>query len=274
MTTEQRYLALLKRWLTRADFGDTFRPYLPKPQRRRRRALALVVRGWLRQRGLELMRVGEADPQRRALGRDRTPTGETMIGIRRLDHLEACIADVLAKDIPGDLIETGVWRGGAVIFMRAVLAAYGDPARRVWVADSFAGLPDSDADRFREDRRHLHWLDHEPAVSLEIVKRNFERYDLLDERVRFLVGWFRDTLPGAPIDALALLRLDGVTYDSTLDALRPLYPKLSPGGYVIVDDWQLQGCRYAVEDYRREHAISEPLLDVDGAAVYWQKRAG
>jgi O-methyltransferase len=273
VTSEQRYLSLLKRSLTRTDRDETWRPYLPKPQRRMRRAFALGLRGRLRRHGFDLVRREEVDPNQRALGRDRTPEGETMIGLRRLDHLQACICDVLAKGVPGDLIETGVWRGGAAIFMRAVLAACGDATRNVWVADSFAGLPPVDADRFPADRRQLHWTNEEPAVSLETVKRNFERYELLDERVRFLVGWFRDTLPAAPIDALSVLRLDGVTYESTLDALRPLYPKLSPGGYVIVDDWALEGCRRAVEDYRREHAISETLVDIDGAAVCWQKQS-
>ncbi len=274
MTVAELYLELLKRSLTRTELGETWRPYLPKARHRLRRAFALGLRGWLRRRGLDLVRRTEVDPSRRALGRDRTPAGETMIGQRRLDHLQACLRDLLEKGVPGDLIETGVWRGGAVIFMRAALAAFGDESRRVWVADSFEGLPRAESDRFASDRGQLHWTDVEPAVSLETVKRNFERHGLLDERVRFLAGWFRDTLPDAPIDALALLRLDGVTYDSTLDALRPLYPKLSPGGYLIVDDWALEGCRRAVEDYRREHAIRETIVEIDGSAVYWQKRSG
>jgi len=75
------------------------------------------------------------------------------------------------------------------------------------------------------------------AVPLEEVQALFRRYDLLDAQVRFLKGWFKDTLAGAPIERLALLRLDGDLYESTMDALVPLYDKVSPGGFVIVDDY-------------------------------------
>jgi O-methyltransferase len=157
--------------------------------------------------------------------------------------------------------------------MRAILAAYGDRGRRVWAADSFHGLPKPDAARYPADAGDLHWTRIELAVSLDEVKRNFARYGLLDERVCFLEGWFKDTLPAAPIDRLAVLRLDGDLYESTLDALRALYPKLSIGGYAIVDDYgAVAACARAVEDYRREHGISEPIRDIDGIGVYWQRQ--
>ena len=140
--------------------------------------------------------------------------------------------------MPGDLIETGVWRGGAAIFMRGVLAAHGDP-RTVWVADSFQGLPKPEPRSIpgRRGRRAL--AAGLLAVSLDEVKANFGRYGLLDDQVRFLPGWFRDTLPTAPIERLAVLRLDGDLYESTIVALESLYPKLSPGGFVVVDDYAL-----------------------------------
>jgi predicted O-methyltransferase YrrM len=83
------------------------------------------------------------------------------------------------------------------------------------------------------------------AVSREDVERNFAKYGLLDDRVVFLQGWFKDTLPSAPIGKIALLRLDGDMYESTMDALQNLYPKLSPGGYCIIDDF-FGPCRLAV----------------------------
>ncbi|MGA8707777.1 MAG: TylF/MycF/NovP-related O-methyltransferase, partial [Steroidobacteraceae bacterium] len=72
----------------------------------------------------------------------------SMMPIARFDNLRACIEDVIARDVPGALIETGVWRGGGVIFMRAVLRAHGVTDRTVWVADSFEGLPAPDADKY------------------------------------------------------------------------------------------------------------------------------
>ena len=99
-----------------------------------------------------------------------------------------------------------------------------------------------------------HWtLSHTIAVSLDEVKANFSRYGMLDQPVHFLKGWFKDTLPTAPIERLAILRLDGDMYSSTFDALKHLYPKLSRGGFVIVDDYHIDACRKAVTDFRERN---------------------
>jgi hypothetical protein len=196
----------------------------------------------------------------------------SMAGFKRLDNVQFCVEDVLVRGVPGDLIETGVWRGGSTILMRAVLAAYGVTDRRVWVADSFEGLPPPNAGAYPSDQGLDLYLIPELAVSMEQVQSHFERYDLLDEQVRFLKGWFRDTLPGAPIDRLAVIRLDGDLYESTLDALVHLYPKLSVGGYLIIDDYgAILACREAVHDYRAAHGIREEILPIDWTGAYWQR---
>lgn len=198
-----------------------------------------------------------------------------MIGQRRLEQLEDAVLTVLAEDIPGDVMETGVWRGGACILMRALLKHAGSK-RLVWVADSFQGLPKPDADSYPVDEGDTHW-EHEElySVTFQDVQDNFRKYGLLDEGVRFLPGWFRDTLPTAPIKQLAVLRLDGDMYESTILALQHLYPKVSPGGFVIVDDYGSHtGCRTAVEDYREAAGIDEPMTWIDWAGVYWRKNAG
>ncbi len=190
-----------------------------------------------------------------------------MIGLKRLGNIEFCVKEILRNIIPGDLIETGVWRGGASIFMRAILKACGNPNRIVWVADSFEGLPKPDG-RYQQDAGDRNWKsNHSLGISLERVQANFARYGLLDERVRFLVGWFKDTLPAAPIQQLTILRLDGEMYSSTMDALRALYSKLSPGGYVIVDDYgSTPPCKQAVNDFRAEHKITAPCSPSTGPA--------
>jgi len=203
----------------------------------------------------------------------------TMLPMARLDNIQNCIADVVERQVPGDLIETGVWRGGAVIFMRAVLKAYGITDRRVWVADSFAGLPEPDAVLFPiEAKFHNAPLVREVyenfAVDLEAVKKNFASYGLLDDSVRFLRGWFKDTLPTAPIERLAVMRLDGDFYESTADALAGLYDKLSVGGYVIIDDYGEDGwnyCNRAVDEFREARQIADPLVRVDDKCCYWQR---
>jgi O-methyltransferase len=207
----------------------------------------------------------------REIGMDWPESGETMVGMKRLDNLEFCVADVVRRGVPGDLIETGVWRGGAAIFMRAALEAFGDHQRAVWAADSFEGLPKPDPSRATDVRDAL-WRHPELAVPLEEVQANFARYGMLDERVRFLKGWFEETLPSAPIERLSILRLDGDMYDSTMVALSALYPKLSVDGYVIVDDYgAVEGCRQAVDDFRMQRGIHEEMHEVDWTCVFWRR---
>jgi len=270
-TPEELYLDLLKRTLCRYAFGDSLRPVafnkgtLP-------RALWAPLRKLLETAGVELVRRVPFDPEARTEGRDWPPDAETMIGLKRLHNLQSCVTDVIRRQVPGDLIETGVWRGGACIFMKGILRAYRDESRTVWVADSFRGLPKPDAGKYPADAGDEHWVYANLAVSAAQVRAAFERYGLLDERVRFLEGWFKDTLPDAPIDRLAVARLDGDMYESTMDALIPLYDRLSIGGYLIVDDYgAVAGCRQAVEDFRGRKGITEPVVSVDWTGVYWRR---
>lgn len=208
----------------------------------------------------------------RTAGIDWPMSAETMIGLKRLDNIQFCIEQIIANGVKGDLIEAGVWRGGAVIFMRAVLKAYGITDRIVWAADSFEGLPKPDESKYVHDKGDTHHLYGILNVSLEEVKYNFKKYDLLDEQVKFIKGWFRNSLPNAPIESLALLRLDGDMYESTMDALVNLYPKLSIGGYVIVDDFNtVKACRIAVEDFRTKHRIKDDIIPIDSESIYWKK---
>lgn len=211
--------------------------------------------------------------RRRDFGIDWPAEAETMIGMQRLTSLQRCVETVLADDIPGDLVECGVWRGGACILMRAVLAAFGDETRCVWVADSFAGLPHPDPVKFKADKGlKPELVAGILAVPESEVRANFQRYGLLDDQVRFLPGWFKDTLPTAPIERIAVLRLDGDLYESTIEALDALYPRLSPGGFCIIDDYYVvEPCRQAVTDYRAKHGISAEIVDIDGTGALWRR---
>lgn len=196
----------------------------------------------------------------------------TMIGLKRLDNIQFCVERIIKDGIPGDLIETGVWRGGACIFMRAILKAYGDTARTVWLADSFAGLPAPNAAEYTADAGDVHHTYSDfLAISRSQVEENFRRYDLLDDQVAFLEGWFKDTLLQAPIDRLAVLRLDGDMYESTIQALESLYDRVSWGGFIIIDDYFLGPCRQAVVNFRSSRKIADPISDIDGKAVFWRK---
>ncbi|MEU1778458.1 TylF/MycF family methyltransferase [Streptomyces abikoensis] len=215
---------------------------------------------------------GTFDVDHRAGGLDVPSVAHTMIGMRRLDNIQECVEQVLRDGVPGDFIETGVWRGGACILMRSLLKAHGVEDRNVWLADSFAGVPVTSEDSHPLDQgMEFHNLNWVLSCSEEQVRENFARYDLLDDQVKFLPGMFADTLPTAPIDRLAILRMDGDLYESTMDALVNLYPKLSVGGYAIVDDYVIPACKQAVHDYRREHGIDEPIETVDVTGVYWRR---
>jgi len=205
-------------------------------------------------------------------GRDRRSPAHTMVGVLRLENIQELVQRAIDSGIPGDLIETGVWRGGCCILMRGILAANSIGNRKVYVADSFEGLPPPNLKQFPQDKGLTLHRDRALAVSLDEVKANFDRYGLLDDQVVFVKGFFSKTLPDLEAEAFAVLRLDGDMYESTYVALECLYPKLSVGGFVIVDDYgAIAQCRKAVEDYRAKMDIAEQIHAIDWTGVWWQK---
>ena len=203
--------------------------------------------------------------------RNVTELSHSMIGRKRLDNVQACMESVLADNVKGDFIETGIWRGGTCIFMLGILMAHGVTDRTVWAADSFEGVPPPtwpQDEGFDISSKVFPVL----SESLEAVQELIQRYGLLSENIRFLKGWFKDTLAIAPIERLALLRLDGDLYESTMDALVPLYDKVERGGFVIVDDYgSCPPCKRAIDDFRARHGISETMQIIDEQSVFWRK---
>lgn len=268
MSTEsaQLYLDLLKRILTNLIYQDEAIPMAP----------------------------GKSQPfdyQARVLGTDQPRIAHTKVGLTRLENVQHLAERALSENVPGDFLEAGVGRGGVTIFMRGLLKAHGITDRNVWVADSFTGLPRSASSGVtRKSFTSPYWsqlaklLEKHPeelasmteaayaGTSLEDVREHFSRYGLLDEQVRFLSGWFCDTLPAAPIERLAVLRVDADIYDSAYGVLEMLYPKVSPGGFVIVDDQQVTPeVHRAAEDFAAAAGLTPELQRVDAAAVYWVK---
>jgi O-methyltransferase len=270
------YLDLLKKSLTASLYEESAWQLIAGPLPGERGLLASLKRAaitQLRKRGLALIRIKPFHPELRDQGLDWPMFGLTMVGDKRLDNLRFCIETALQEGIPGDIVETGVWRGGSSIFAKAILQHHGADDRIVWCCDSFEGMPVPnqndlvfDANSDFSDRDYL-------KASLESVKANFRKFGLLDDdKVKFLKGWFRDTLPAAPIGLVSVLRMDGDLYESTMDALVNLYDKVTVGGFVIVDDYHSwTGCREAVEQFRSSKAIDDPIIDIDAHAVYWRK---
>jgi O-methyltransferase len=274
-TAQRLYLDLLKRVLTRTIVYEKYVPLdisVYGPTKTGYKLLFPFIKRIFASKGLEIVRRFKPDWSDQEQGTYWPPDAETMVGLKRLNNVQACLTDVIHSGVPGDILETGVWRGGCSIFMKAVLASYGDTTRQVWLADSFEGLPKPNEELYPADRGDKHWMNSEVlAVSVETVQENFRRYGLLDDRVKFLKGWFKDTMPTAPIQQLSVLRLDGDMYESTIQVLDAVYPKLSVGGYAIIDDYALSGCKAAVEDYRKAHGITDPISLVDWTGAYWKR---
>jgi O-methyltransferase len=208
----------------------------------------------------------------RTLGRDWPSIAHTMIGVKRLRSLADQVIDVVKNDIPGDFIETGVWRGGACALVRGIFNAMEAAERKVYVADSFEGLPAPSPDVYPDDLG-MQFHTYEPlSVSEDLVKDTFKAYGLLADNVVFVKGWFKDTLHLIDAEQFAIVRLDGDMYESTIQAIEALYPKLSVGGYLIVDDYgMIKACRKAIHDYRDAHGIAEEIVNIDNVGVYWQR---
>ncbi len=225
----------------------------------------------LRKRNFSISKLKYVSKENRIGGLDWPANAKTMIGYKRLTNIEYCIRTIWNDGIEGDLIETGVWRGGASIFMKAVLNELKISDKNVWLADSFQGLP-KPKKKFADDRSSNLHKQRILKVSKEEVENNFRSFDLLDDQVKFIEGWFDETLPDAPIRKLSLLRLDGDYYESTIIALECLYPKLAIGGFVIIDDFNaFKSCKKAVLDYRFANDISEKMIEIDKHAIFWRK---
>ena len=218
------------------------------------------------------LRIQKFDASKRDGGEDWTYLGDTMTGNLYLQNIWNLLQDVSKNNIPGDYMETGVWRGGASVFARAILNTLGETDRLSYVCNSFAGLPPGDRALDAKDKG---WdnIGFYLAVADEIVATNFQKMGMLDSNVVFAKGFFNETMPplSKHIDKMAVMRLDGDMYKSTVDVLYHSYDKMSIGGYVIMDDWFGFPSRTAVEDFFKVHGISPEIIAIDSIAAYWKK---
>src|ERR1700723_3588308 len=267
MTDQELYLDLLKRCLTGYLFPESSNQEVHAD--RNLSAIKRRLFAFLNKRGYKIFKTVPFDAKARELGKDWPSIGYSMVGLKRLDNLQFCVESALKEGVPGDLLEAGVWRGGSCIFIRALLKLRGVTDRTVWVADSFRGLP---APSHEADRGYDLSGFTALAVSQADVAAAFEKFGLLDSQVKFLKGWFKDTLPSAPVARLAVLRMDGDLYESTKYILNARDRKVSPGGWVIVDDYHLLApCKQAVHDFRERAGVADPIREIDGTGVFWKK---
>jgi len=221
-------------------------------------------------------------------------TGSYVQRNRKIKTVQLGVAAV-ALGIKGDFVETGTWRGGTGVLMCKVLDKFSEPGTRAWWgADSFQGLPDvAERDKhsyieswkeigvkafmdgaMKDMRKNLVATKNELIVNLR-VNRVWDRPGL---KIHILEGWFNETLPNAGVEDISFLRLDGDMYVSTMEPLTYLYPKLTVGGFIYVDDYgSFTGARNAVEEYRAKHGITTPfhrIPEEDSGkfeGIWWQK---
>jgi hypothetical protein len=201
----------------------------------------------------------------------------SMIGIPRLDNIEKLMLDCIREKVKGDFIEAGIWKGGAIALMAGILHVTKTNDRRVIGVDSFEGIPPAKPELYPADAAHVGCDKIEILAnnSIDEVTGYLKRLGLLDKNnIRLIKGWFCDVLPDLVKEkpSFAVVRLDGDTYESTIQCLENLEPYTSTGGYIIIDDYfSWSGCRQAVDDYRLKNHITSPLVAVDWTCAYWKK---
>lgn len=208
-----------------------------------------------------------SDDGNRYIGHEWPVHAETMVGMKRLDHLHHLLDDVRRHDTPGDFVECGIWRGGVLIFANEYFWHH-DMRRGVWGYDSFQGLP---APTMEADAGDQHWTWDIFSVPETEVRANFAKYGSDMRRVHLVKGFFRDTVfnHNSPI---CILRVDGDMYEGTLDPLLAMYDQVSVGGWVVIDDYgDVRACREAVHDFRKTHDIEDELERMGHTAAFWRK---
>ncbi len=272
--TAGMYLDLLRKCVTREMFADTGYAVTPRGHTLKSR-MAKVVLEILSRKQLKLVRENQTTLEDKLEGRGWPGTAESMSGSRRLEFFQKVLYVIERDGVRGDFFEGGCWRGGAVIMMLGALRALGMSDRKVWAADSFEGYPAPGPDSTAEDR-FLYEQGSYFRISRGDFEANVAKYQLMSDALVVLEGYFDRSLPTAPIDRLALIRIDIDGYEGTRAILENLYPKLSPGGFVVVDDYGVEGARRAIDGYLAEHHPSASIRSIpqkNEKAIYFRKEA-
>ncbi len=185
---------------------------------------------------------------------------------------------VILEGVPGDMVECGVFAGAQLAVMARAIIHIGAP-KRVHAYDSFEGIPiagprdtDQPGAPLETDRSGELRSSGVAVCSLEQLERNWSTWRLPPDILQCHPGWFQHTVQNWGDSPIALLRLDGDLYESTRVCLEALYPRVPPGGCVIVDDYALPGCRAAVDDYLAGEIPRSRIHVVPGGGgpVWWR----
>jgi O-methyltransferase len=195
----------------------------------------------------------------------------TMTSVERLYAMHKAVEHVARAGVQGAIVECGVWRGGSMMMAALTLLALGKSDRNLLLFDTFAGHPRPNPERdckehyeFWLQRRRTDRSSSWAEVALEEVRGNLASTGYPLDKVAFVKGVVQETLPASAPEAIALLRLDTDWYDSTAHELRHLYPRLVPGGVLIVDDYgEMQGQKQAVDEFCEQNGVALLLNRID-----------
>lgn len=203
----------------------------------------------------------------------------SLVGWQGMEATYDCTRQVLIEKIPGDLVECGVAQGGSALLIALVQKKYGGDSRRLWLFDSYEGLPDPTAKDFAGGRTgsHIRPLPKGSCLGTieEVSRLLFAEHRLSERTVRLVKGWFENTLPATSpeIDAIALLRLDGDWYESTKVCLETLFDKVSSHGYVVLDDYfSCYGCQRATDEFLAARGLTATINPDGRGGAYFQKQ--
>lgn len=267
------------------------------------RALKNAIGKVLDRRGLAIVRKGSPaskarrDPRQPPpdLGDDLARLFErvrdyTMTTPERVGSLRDAVRYVVANGIPGAIVECGVWRGGSMMAVALTLKELGVADRDLWMYDTWTGMPEpgeEDVDIFgvSASRRQGQWQERLDAgavvpttlqqLSVDEVRSLLVATGYPEERMRFVGGLVEETIPGEAPSTIAILRLDTDYYASTRHELEHLYPRVSDGGVLIIDDYgRWQGARKAVDEYVAAHELHLLFHRTDAASRIATVRLG
>jgi O-methyltransferase len=196
----------------------------------------------------------------------------TMTTKERVFALCQSVEYVAKHNIPGAIVECGVWKGGSMMAVAKTLLRVGAADRTLYLFDTFSGMSEPSAvDRNRDGIAASDLLKRssmQKAVwacsHLEEVKRAMSITGYDNERLVFVEGKVEETVPEQAPNTIALLRLDTDWYESTRHELVHLYPRLAIGGVLIIDDYgDWEGARRAVDEYLDQHNLKLLLNRID-----------
>lgn len=197
----------------------------------------------------------------------------TMTSPERIHALRESVRHVTKHQIPGAIVECGVWRGGSMMTAAATLLESDDRSRTLYLFDTFTGMPEpSDIDKDNRGELAATRLEREDRTTgavwanspIDEVRRNMRATGYPEDRVVLVAGRVEQTIPDAAPEQIALLRLDTDWYESTRHELVHLYPRLSVGGVLIIDDYgHWEGARRAVDEFIEEHRLKLLLSRID-----------